>query len=122
MSDSKKVVVASGMVQQFGKDAEIVTEKDVNGQTVREFTIKTASQKLIRISVWDRHDDFEVDQGDSVWVEGSYSEFDGKNGNTLRSISAYDLTITPKVGKQEREVVNTKRKPKADNDTDEESF
>lgn len=104
LSDTQYVTV-DGLIQQFG-DKAAVTSRDINGQTVREFTIKAnGSQKLVRITLWPEFDSVEVNAGDFVCVDGKYNVSE-KDGRTFYNLTANKLAVVPGVQKAAREVVN----------------
>lgn len=107
MSD-KTYLVVSGFVQKFG-DKPAVERKDVNGSTVIEFTIKAiGTQKLLKVSAWaDSFEDFTVNAGDFVAVDGEYKQREGTNGTVFHNLTAYSVVVSPQVAKKEREVVNS---------------
>jgi len=111
LADKKTYLVASGFVQKFG-DKPAVTEREVNGSTVRDVVIKAVgSQKLIRITVWPELSGVELGEGYFVAVEGAYTT-SGDQGQ-FHNISALRCFTAPGGVRAEREVVN---KP-ADNDS-----
>lgn len=94
-----------------------VNEKEVNGQDIREFVIRTiGSQKLLKVTLWPEWKDVPVEKGDFVAVDGKYEQSLGQAADgTPReylSITAYYLVVTPGEQKAEREVV-TKSAAKA---------
>lgn len=96
---------SAGFVQQFG-DKPAVTEREVNNQTIREFTIKAlGSQKLIKVTLWPEFDHAEVNAGDFVAAEGKVT-VNESNGRTYFNVSASKLAVTPGIAKAGREVVN----------------
>lgn len=105
MSESQYAVVF-GTVQQF-KDKPVLATREVSGQTLREFTIKSVtSGKLVRVSVWPEHAEFKVVKGQGVVIDGKASSNES-NGTTFYNISATDVTLLPvPLGKAGREVVN----------------
>lgn len=108
--------VAMGFVQFDPKD------KEVNGQAVRDITIKAAgSQKLIGITLWPEYAGVEVKKGDFVAVDGKFSSSLGQKkstGETVEyiSISPYALVVTPQAEKAERKVVQKAAAPAADSE------
>lgn len=96
-------LVAAGFVQKF-KDKPAVSERDVNGQTVRDITIKTVSQKLVRITIWPELLAPEIKEGYWVACEGKYSA-SGDN-NQFHNVSAYRMVVQAGAGRTERDVVN----------------
>ena len=93
MADQKKVYAdAAGFIQKFGTDKEAVTERDVNGGTVKDFTIKAiGSQKLIRVSVFDEFD-VEIPEDAFIAVEGVFTKRE-VNGVTYNNITASKLAV-----------------------------
>lgn len=84
--------------------------REVNNQTVRDVTIKsTGAQKLIGITLWPEWDDVEINKGDFVAVDGSYTvrTVQGDDGGTkeYHNISAGSLAVLPGLKKRESEVV-----------------
>lgn len=104
----KKYLYADGFIQKFG-DKPAVNVREANGQTVRDVTIKSNKEMLIRITLWPELDDVELGEGYWLAVEGAYSS-SGDN-NQFHNISAkYAVSLSGKSSK-EREVVN---RPQAD--------
>lgn len=104
----KVYVTAVGMVQKFG-DKPAVEQRDANGQTVYGFTIKTASQQYVGITLWPEfaHAAPLIQEGVGVIVEGSYTESTGKtDGRKFHNVSAYRLALVPAIQPAERDVVN----------------
>lgn len=96
-------LVAAGFVQTFpGKPT--VNQRDVSGQQVRDISIKTVSQKLVRITIWPELNAPDINDGDWVACEGKYSA-SGDN-NQYHNVSAYRIVVTPSTKRTEREVVN----------------
>lgn len=72
MSDTYAVV--TGFIQDFGNPDKAITERDVNGKAVREFTVRAAgSQKNVRITVWPEFKDLELAAGDFIVAEGKFT-------------------------------------------------
>ena len=104
----KTYVTAIGTIQQFGADKPVCVAQDVNGQTVQKFTIRTGSQVLLSITLWEElaHIASALRKGQGVMVEGSYTESQGQNGQVFRNISASTLVVIPTVQRVERAVEN----------------
>jgi hypothetical protein len=98
-------------------------EKDVNGQEIRELTIKAfGTQKLIQITLWPEYAGVEVKKGDFVAVDGKFTSSLGQKrttGETVEyiQITPYSLVVLPAVEKAERKVVQ-KAAPAAAADSD----
>lgn len=106
MAEETKFLGAGGFIQKFG-DKEAVNTRDVNGQTVRDFTIKVfGSQKLVRITVWPEFKNVEINEGSVVFVDGKFRQSEGQNGRVFYSIDAKDLVVIPGSPREDREVVN----------------
>lgn len=106
MAEETKFLGAGGFIQKFG-DKDAITTRDVNGQTVRDFTIKVfGSQKLVRITVWPEFKDVEITPGSVVFVDGKFRQSEGQNGRVFYSIDAKDLVVIPGSPRADREVVN----------------
>lgn len=98
---------AAGFVQQFGADKPAVTTREVNNQTIREFTIKAlGSQKLIKVTLWPEFAGTEINAGDFVAVEGKMT-VNEKNGVTYFNLSASKLAKGVSCAKADRQVVNS---------------
>lgn len=88
-------------------------EREANGQTVVDYTIKTPGMDgvLIRVTVWPELQGTSIDKGDFIAVDGKLNigSFTDRNGNSRQSvqISATALAVLPGVQKGEREVVNS---------------
>lgn len=101
-----KYVAASGFVQFDPK------ERDANGQTVIDYTIKTPGPEgnLVRVSVWPELQGAKIEKGDFIAVDGklNISSFAGDDGKSRQSvqITASALAVIPGIKKQERAVVN----------------
>lgn len=85
-------------------------ERDVNGKTVRDVTVKAiGSQKLVRITVWPEHSETEIDKGHFLVADGVFSTStgQGKDGGSREylNLSAGTLLSLPSAPKKEREVV-----------------
>lgn len=93
MSDQKKVYAdAAGFIQKFGNDKDAVTTRDVNGGSVRDFTIKAiGSQKLIRVSVFDEFD-CEIPEDAFIAVEGVFTKRE-VSGTVYNNITANKLAV-----------------------------
>lgn len=102
-----KYVGATGFVQFDPK------EREANGQTVIDYTIKTPGPEgsLIRITVWPELQGTEIKKGDFIAADGklNISSFTGDDGASRQSvqISATALAVLPGVAKADREVVNS---------------
>lgn len=121
MADVKKTyAVATGVVQKF-PEREVLTERDLNGQIIREFTIKSStSGKLVRVTLGEEFAPISVAKGSFVSVDGSFTVSEVK-GTTYYNIWAKELTLTSPVAKTEREIVNAASSTKTV-DTDEAPF
>ena len=100
---------AAGFVQKF-PDKDAVAEKEVNGQTIREFVIRTvATQKLVKVTLWPEYKDVVVSDGDFVAVDGKFEQSlgQGRSGQQIEylSISPYKLVVVPAAERAERGVV-----------------
>jgi len=112
--------VAAGFIQFDPK------ERDVNGQEVRDITIRAiGTQKRVYITVWSDHADVELSKGQFVVAEGKFQirESEGDDGETREffNLSASSLAVFEQAAKKERETVNksdskSKAKKKADDD------
>lgn len=112
--------VATGVVQQF-PEREVVAERDLNGQIIREFTIKSAtSGKLVRVTLGSEFAPIKVAKGSFVSVDGSFTVSEVK-GITYYNIWAKELTITNPIAKSEREVLNKSATATSDDDVDTEA-
>lgn len=97
----------AGIVQQFGADKPVVTEREVSGQTLREFTVKSlTSGKLVRISLWPEFGDVEIERGTLITADGRYSTSVGDSGREFYNLTPNTLNVVPPVEKAQREVVN----------------
>lgn len=97
--------IATGVVQQF-PEKPVIAERDLNGQTIREFTIKSStSGKLVRVTLGEEFAGAKVAKGAFVTVDGSF-RVQEKNGITYYNIWAKELTVTMPFAKAAREVVN----------------
>jgi hypothetical protein len=84
----------SGCVQQFS-DKPVVTERDSTAGTMRDFTIRTSNQSLVRVTVFPEGPDIStLGAGDGVFVDGSYSERTS-NGTTYKNLTARTVAIVP---------------------------
>lgn len=117
MASESKYVVVFGRVQKFG-DKPAITEREVNGDKVRSFTIKTSpKQQLVSCSLWgNAHGDVVLGEGDFVAIEGKYSLSTGNQGQEFHNISITDIGVIPAAPKKAREVVN--RQAAADDTSD----
>lgn len=57
-----------------------VEERDVNGQTVRDVTIRALGSEgsYIRITVWEEWADTDIDEGDLVFIDGPFEAREGQ--------------------------------------------
>jgi single-stranded DNA-binding protein len=57
-----------------------VEERDVNGQTVRDVTIRALGSDgaYIRITVWEEWADLDIDEGDLVFIDGPFEAREGQ--------------------------------------------
>jgi hypothetical protein len=94
-----------------------VEEREVNGQTVRDITIRTPGSRevpgggqLIRITVWPEFSDVDLKEGDWVGADGKLEvrEVGDKVYVNLNSVSKF--AVVPGVQRAEREVVNKPKK------------
>lgn len=87
-------------------------ERDANGQTVVDATIKTPGTEgiLVRVTIWPELQSVELKRGDWIAVDGKLQigSFTDKAGAARQSvqISATALAVVPGVPRAEREVVN----------------
>lgn len=99
-----------GIVQQFG-DEPAMRERDVKGQTVREFTVKSTKtneqgqQTLVRVSLWPEWGDITVSAGDAVIAEGALTTNDS-GGKTYHNLNPKTFAHIPALTRSERQVVN----------------
>lgn len=107
----KKYLYADGFIQKFG-DKPAVTERDANGQTVRDCTIKIAGDKLVRLTIWPEFSEVKLGAGYLVFCEGAFSA-SGDN-NQFLNISVTNIVTVPGAKKAEREVVNQPETAAAD--------
>ena len=76
-----------------------ITEREVNGETVRDVTVRDAiSGDLIKCTIWANFDDIEIYQNDLVAIEGKLSvrEYKGNkyfNLDTKRLVNLAGGTI-----------------------------
>ena len=89
-----------GTVQHFpGKD--VIAEREVGGQIVREFTVKSiTTDKLVRVSAWPEYPEFDLVKGDFVCAEGPV-QVNESGGNTYYNLTARSLVIMPALAKTE---------------------
>ena len=109
MAEKKPYYTVAGFIQSFGNDDEAVTERDANGQTVRDITIKAiGSQKLVRLTVWEEHAAVPLGPGYFVVADGKFSVNKSKDGTKeYYNLSASTLLAFPPAPKNDtREVVN----------------
>lgn len=99
-----------GVVQQF-PDKPAVTEREVSGSVVNEFTIRTVNkQTLVKVSLWPEFGKSTVDKivaGAAVTVDGPLKVNTGNNGTTYYNLTARFISITSPESKSDREVVNS---------------
>lgn len=113
MAEKATYVSASGFVQ-FEP-----AEREANGQTVIDYTIKTPGPEgtLVRITVWPELQGTPIEQGDFLAVDGklTVSSFTGRDGVSRQSvqISASNLAVVPSIKAAERKVVNKGKSAKA---------
>jgi len=99
-----------GIVQQFG-DQPVVREREVSGQTVREFTVKSTKvgedgkQNLVRISLWPEWAPVDIQAGAGIIAEGTLSSNESK-GVTYFNLNPKTLCVIAPATKAERTVVN----------------
>src|SRR3954471_14506534 len=86
-----------------------VEERDVNGQTVRDVTIRTPGTdgKLIRITLWPEYAAQEVALGDFIAVDGDVTTREHE-GKTYVNMNASKLVVFEGATRLEREVVSRK--------------
>lgn len=74
MAEYKEFKGAGGFVQ-FP-----VEERDVNGQTVRDVTIRSLGSEgaYIRITVWEEWNETDIDEGDLVFIDGPFEAREGQ--------------------------------------------
>lgn len=74
MPEFKEFKGAGGFVQF---DPE---EREVNGQTVRDVTIRSLGSEgaYIRITVWQEWENLEIEKGDLVFVDGPFEAREGQ--------------------------------------------
>jgi hypothetical protein len=95
MSDFQTV---AGTVQQF-PDKDVMNEKEVGDQIVREFTVKSITTgKFVRVSAWPEYPDFEVAKGDFIVAEGPV-QVNEVGDRTYYNLTARSLVITPALEK-----------------------
>lgn len=95
-----------GIVQQFGEDP-VMRERTVAGQSVREFTVKSAtSDKLVRVTLWPEWDDVVVEAGTGIIAEGTLA-VNESGTKTYYNLNPKTLAISTPVGKKARKVVNS---------------
>lgn len=102
MAEFKEFKGAGGFVQ-FP-----VEERDVNGQTVRDVTIRALGSDgpYIRITVWPEFADTDVEEGDLVFVDGPFEAREGqtKSGEkrVYLNMSAKSLVVIKGETREER--------------------
>lgn len=103
----KQYATALGFVQ-FDVD-----ERDVNGQTVRDVTIRTPGTPstgggvLIRVTLWPEFAATEVTKGDFIAVDGTVDVRE-VGGKSYVNMNAKELAVTVPAKKLTREVVARK--------------
>lgn len=109
MSD-KTYATLVGIVQKFGEEPAVKV-KEVGGQTVREFTVKSTKvnedgrSTLVRVTLWPEWEDVVIEQGAGVFAEGQLATNDSK-GVTYYNLTPKTLAITLPVAKAGRTVIN----------------
>lgn len=88
-----------------------VNERDVNGQEVRDVTVRAiGTQKLVKVTVWSDFSDVPLAKGDFIVADGKFSTNEGqaKDGTpiTYLNLSASNLLRLEPAERAEREVVN----------------
>jgi len=107
MADDSLYGSAAGFIQ-FD-----VEEREANGATVRDVTIRSiATGDLLRVTVWPEHEDVELEKGDFIAVDGKVTirEVDDK---TYVNMSAYGLVRFAPEARSESEVVTKKSSAKS---------
>ena len=89
-----------------------VTEREANGATVRDATIRTPGSEgvLIRVTLWPDFDEADVQKGDFIAVDGKVEIREDK-GKTYINMNASKLHWKGQdfvTGEREREVVGKK--------------
>lgn len=73
-------------------------EKEAAGKTVRSVVIGATGFKeqavRVYVTVWPSHADFEINQGDVLFVEGAYSQGKGTNKDTGASVTYHNISAT----------------------------
>lgn len=102
MSNDKYAAIV-GIVQHF-PEKELVSEREVAGQTVREFTVKSiASGKLVRITLWPEFEDVDIQKGTTISADGKINVKDGNNGMKFYGLTPTTLCVIPPIAKTPRE-------------------
>lgn len=102
----------AGIVQEF-PDQDIIVEREVSGQTVREFKIRSiTSGQLAKVTVWPETDEFTLQRGQLVGVDGKITVNEVK-GTTYRNISASTISLSPVVGRSDGTKTVNKKKNEA---------
>ena len=101
-------MVTAGFVQKFGSK-EAVNIREASGQSVRDFTIKTVTQKLVRITLWPELASVVVGAGDFVAVEAASSR--SGDASQYPNISASQCAVLSGAVRAERQVVNKTAAP-----------
>lgn len=82
-----------GNIQQFG-EKDWLSEREVAGQTVREFTVKSAvSGNFVKVQLWPEWAEVELAPGAFITAEGPVQVNEVK-GTTYRNLTARKLTVT----------------------------
>ena len=94
-----------------------VTEREANGQTVRDATIRTPGTEgvLIRITLWPDFDEANVQKGDFIAVDGKVEvrEVEGKTYINMNANKLHWKGQDFSTAEREREVVGRKSARKA---------
>lgn len=111
MAENDVYMVFTGRIQ-FDPET-----KDVNGKSVRDFSVKTTTmhpkkageQLRVRCTLWPDHADVKVSKGDFVHVEGKFTKFtkDTDDGQvTYYNLSVSEIAVVAPAPKAAREKVN----------------
>ena len=92
MSAAKKQYrTIAGVVQFEPKEGEAA------GQDVRNIVVKQVGfgQQAVNVyaTLWPKHEDFAVERGDFVVLEGSYTSRDGQNQTTGEAVTYHNVSI-----------------------------
>ena len=94
-----------------------VTEREANGQTVRDATLRTPGTEgsLIRVTLWPDFDEANVQKGDFIAVDGKIEvrEVDGKTYINMNANKLHHKGQDYATAEREREVVGRKSARKA---------